>query len=135
MKPRSSGEMEIWSMGRSLPLKCAMGAVMALAEEEACYWDFLERDHRKFRHRGVVARELHYPRFLPRGQRRHEGLARLEHGGEPGETLARQREPDVALEAERHRVLRALEHRGRGHGLALLVEPARLVGLVAEVEE
>src|SRR5258706_393019 len=31
MKPRSSGEMWISSSGRSLPLKCAIGEVMAIA--------------------------------------------------------------------------------------------------------
>src|SRR6478735_3030642 len=139
MKPRSSGEIEIWSMGRSLPLKWAMGAFMVLLEEqaqripaagqEARDRDFLERDHRDFRHRGFVARELHYPCFLTRGQRRDEGLARLERRGDPLELAARHGEPDVVVEPERHCVLRALVDRRPRHRLAFAVEAPRLVGL------
>ena len=108
--------MEIWSRGSSWPLKCAMGAVMASSEEEsegvpaagqeARDRHFLEGDDGKFGHRRVVARELHYPRFLTRGKRRHERLARLEHRRQAGEALARQREPDVAVEARARTVAR-----------------------------
>src|SRR5258706_15746476 len=144
MKPRSSGEIEIWSMGRSLPLKWAMGAFMVRLEEEAQRspaagqeardGDFLERDHRNFRHRGVGAREPHYPCFLARRQRRDEGLARLERRGDPLELAARHREPDVVVEPERHDVLRALEDRGPRHRLAFAVQAPRLVGLETEIE-
>src|SRR5258706_13234973 len=117
MKPRSSGEIEIWSMGRSLPLKWAMGAFMVLLEEEAHRipaagqeardGDFLERDHRNFSHRGVGACELNYPCFLARRPRCAEGVARLERRGDPLELAARHRGPDVVVGPERRDVLLA----------------------------
>src|SRR6185295_3513382 len=142
MKPRSSGEMEMRSSGRSAPLKWAIGEVMdrksssqqepqrvPAAGEETGDRDVLERDHRIFGDGSAGARHFHYPRFLARGQRSDERLPCLQRGAEAGEVLARQREPDVAVEAELHLGLRSLVDRGRGHRLALAIEPARVVVL------
>src|SRR5205809_3899278 len=137
MKPRSSGEIEMRSSGRSAPLKWAMGDVIAgkfslqqepqrvpAAGEETGDRDFLERHHRIFGDGSARARHFHYPRFLARGQRSDEGLPRLQPAREPGEMLARQREPDVVLEPELHLWLRSLVDRRPRDRFPLAVELA-----------
>src|SRR5438552_2825370 len=132
--------MAMRSMGMSCPLKCAMGEVMArrrswgasVAEEEsqavpasgqeAADRNILQGDHRKFGDGHVVAHELHYPRFLACGKRRHERLARLEHGAQAREAIARQREPDVAVEAQQRAARGALVDLRRRDLLAAPVE-------------
>src|SRR5512142_2755663 len=114
MKPRSSGEIAMRSSGRSFPLKWAMGAVMGTrsgrgmeeeaqrvppAGEEPRDGHVLEGDDGVLGDGRVIAHELHYPRFLPGGKRRDQGLARLDHGADSAEMIAREREPHVVLEA------------------------------------
>src|SRR5207253_5750561 len=79
--------------------------------------------------------DFQYARFVARGKRSDEGLACLHHRGEAGETLARQREPDVAIESQRDRRLRSLVDRRLRDRFPLAVEAPRLVGLEAEVEQ
>ena len=64
-----------------------------------------------------------------------QGLHRRERGLQAGEAILRQRQPDIALEAELDGVLRALENFRRRDRFVLFVQALRIEKLIAEIQQ